>query len=160
MQSGLYFDQRNYSSLRHSKPTSAYCSRVCRKVFLASCVLSNFNTFLIPCFAFWVVRTNLWMAVFVQVCDNWIHIVCVSVSLNDGNVESPCLLMSTIFSSFLSVKYLTFTKKFKELYSNHPHTYTQIRQLTFLLYFLYRVIICLSHRVSISPSFWEGHISK
>ncbi|XP_069417350.1 leucine-rich repeat flightless-interacting protein 2 isoform X7 [Ovis canadensis] len=25
--SGLYFDQRNYSSLRHSKPTSAYCSR-------------------------------------------------------------------------------------------------------------------------------------
>ncbi|XP_065789048.1 leucine-rich repeat flightless-interacting protein 2 isoform X5 [Muntiacus reevesi] len=29
--SGLYFDQRNYSSLRHSKPTSAYCSRVCHK---------------------------------------------------------------------------------------------------------------------------------
>ncbi|XP_061251844.1 leucine-rich repeat flightless-interacting protein 2 isoform X10 [Bos javanicus] len=26
--SGLYFDQRNYSSLRHSKPTSAYYSRV------------------------------------------------------------------------------------------------------------------------------------
>ncbi|XP_042091775.1 leucine-rich repeat flightless-interacting protein 2 isoform X9 [Ovis aries] len=25
--SGLYFDQRNYSSLRHSKPTSACCSR-------------------------------------------------------------------------------------------------------------------------------------
>ncbi|XP_049571871.1 leucine-rich repeat flightless-interacting protein 2 isoform X5 [Orcinus orca] len=25
--SGLYFDQRNYSSLRHSKPTSAYCTR-------------------------------------------------------------------------------------------------------------------------------------
>ncbi|CAI9159329.1 unnamed protein product [Rangifer tarandus platyrhynchus] len=25
--SGLYFDQRNYSSLRHSKPTTAYCSR-------------------------------------------------------------------------------------------------------------------------------------
>ena len=84
LQSGLYFDQRNYSSLRHSKPSSACYTRVCLKFFDFMC-FTQINTFLIYS-AFWLVKTNLSIAVCtILVWGNWIHIVCVSINLNSGN---------------------------------------------------------------------------
>lgn len=71
LQSGLYFDQRNYSSLRHSKPVSTYYYRVCPKS-LVSCILPTFNTSLIPHFAFGLFVTNLlmvWYTCIVLVAD-------------------------------------------------------------------------------------------
>lgn len=60
LQSGLYFDQRNHSSLRRSKPASTYYYRVCPKS-LVSCILPTVNTSLIPHFAFRLFVTNLLM---------------------------------------------------------------------------------------------------
>ncbi|XP_021094347.1 leucine-rich repeat flightless-interacting protein 2 [Heterocephalus glaber] len=41
--SGLYFDKRNYSSLRHSKPTSAYCIRQSSSFYSDSLAISKSN---------------------------------------------------------------------------------------------------------------------